>query len=406
MGAPDRVHDLLCVLRVALADRHDHAVVEHAGGRHVVVDDVRDQHPQERQEDPLGGLAQPVVLLRRLRRDDRVVDRVAPHRHALDVQHRERLDRRVETGVIAERPLGRPLPRLEVSLQHDLGLGRHLERHGAAVDHLDPLTPEEPGEQVLVDVARQRRAGRVADDGIAADRDGHRQSLSQPLGDRVVRGRVLVDLPVHTERVPRVLLQPVQAQVALAGLGVLGMGEPVVVEDAAVARPHLQPGQPVEVDLVAGEHDLLTRRGLHLPRRDRLELEHLAEAVADAGPADRQLGFDQRANPVADLVERLDAERHGHPLLGPEQVDRDGHLAAGRPLEEKRGATGPHGPRHDLADLQRRIDRHPDPAQLAGRLEGGEKALQIVERKSSRGHGHQCSARLRPKRPGGDHRHR
>ena len=94
-----------------------------------------------------------------LRRDDRVVDRVALHRHALDVQHRERLDRRVEAGVVAERPLGQPLARLDVALQHDLRVRRHLQRHGQAVDHLDPLAAQEAGEQVLVDVARQRRAG-------------------------------------------------------------------------------------------------------------------------------------------------------------------------------------------------------------------------------------------------------
>ena len=43
------------------------------------------------------------------------------------------------------------------------------------------------------------------------------------------------------------VLDGVEAEVALAGLRVLGVGQPEVVEDAAVAGPHLQAGQPVQV---------------------------------------------------------------------------------------------------------------------------------------------------------------
>ncbi len=52
------------------------------------------------------------------------------------------------------------------------------------------------------------------------------------------------------------------------------------------------------------------------------------------------------------------------------------------PLEQQRRAAGPHGAGDDLADLQRRVDRHGDPAQLAGRLQRGEEALQIVDRET------------------------
>ncbi len=389
VGAPDGVHHLLCVLRVALTDRHDQTVVEDAGGRHVVVDDVRDQDLGEWQEDPLGGLAQAVILLRRLRRDDRVVNRVLAHGHALDVQHRERLDRGVVTGVVTERALRHPLPRLQIALQDHLRVRRDLQRDGHAVDHLDPLAAEETGEQVLVDVAGQWGARGVADHRVGADRDRHRQTLPQPLGDRVVRGRVLVDLPVHAERVPRMLLQAVEAQVALAGLRVLGVGQPEVVEDPAVTGPDLQAGQPAQVHLVTLEHDLLAGRGLHLPRRDRLELQHLGDALADPGPADRQLRLGQRTDPLPDLVQRLHAERHRHPLLGAEQVDRDRHLTARRLLEQQRRATGADSTGHHLADLQRRVHRDGDPAQLTGLLQRGEEALQIGIGKPTGRHAHQ-----------------
>ena len=90
---PDRVHDLLGVAGERLADRDDHAVVERAGDGQVVVDDLGHAHPDRRQEDPLGRLAEPGVLGRRLADDDRRVDRVAPHRHRRHVEDRERLRR-------------------------------------------------------------------------------------------------------------------------------------------------------------------------------------------------------------------------------------------------------------------------------------------------------------------------
>ena len=62
--APDRVHHLARVAGERLADRDDHAVVEGAGDGEVVVDDLRHGHAHGRQEDPLGRLPEPGVLLR------------------------------------------------------------------------------------------------------------------------------------------------------------------------------------------------------------------------------------------------------------------------------------------------------------------------------------------------------
>ncbi len=62
----------------------------------------------------------------------------------VDVQERERLDRRVEAGVVAERALGQPLARLDPALEDDLRVRRHLQRHGEAVDHLHPLARRNP----------------------------------------------------------------------------------------------------------------------------------------------------------------------------------------------------------------------------------------------------------------------
>ena len=116
------MHHLARVAGIRLADRDDRAVVERARDRQVVVDDLGHGHPDRRQEDPLGRLAEPRVLLRRLADDDRRVDRVAAHRHRGDVEDGERLGRRVVAGVVAERPLVGEVALLDVALEHDLGV--------------------------------------------------------------------------------------------------------------------------------------------------------------------------------------------------------------------------------------------------------------------------------------------
>ena len=154
---PDGVHDLLCLAGEGLADRDDRAVVERAGDRQVVVDDLRHGHPHGRQEDPLGRLAEPGVLGRRLPDDDRRIDRVATHRHRRDVEDGKRLGRRVVAGVVAEGALDSLVARLDVALEDDLGVGRHLEVDGLRLDELDGIAAQKTGEHQLVDVLRQGR---------------------------------------------------------------------------------------------------------------------------------------------------------------------------------------------------------------------------------------------------------
>jgi len=283
--------------------------------------------------------------------------------------------------------LRQPLPRLQVALQHDLGGRGHLERHAETVDHLHPLAAQEAGEQVLVDVGGERGARDVADHRVAADGDRHRQPLAEPLRHRVVGGGVLVDLPVHPQGVVGVLLEPVEPEVAFAGLGVLGVGEPVVVEDAAVPRPHLQTGQPVEVDVRPPVDHLLAGRRPDLLRRQGLELHQLAQTLADAGPAHRQFGLDQLGDPVGDLGQRLDPERHRHPAFGAEQVDRHRHLTPGGALEQQRGTVRPDRPGHHLGDLQGRVHRHRHPAQFTRALQCVEERPEIVVREATNSHG-------------------
>ena len=153
---PEPVHHLADLPRVALLHRHDDEVVEDALGRHVHVDDLRQHHPDDRQEQALRRLAEPVVLHGRPPHDDRRVDRVAAARHRGQVEDGVGVGERVVARVVAERPLDARLRGVAVALEDDLRVGRHLEVDRPALHHLDALPADPAGEQDLVEARRER----------------------------------------------------------------------------------------------------------------------------------------------------------------------------------------------------------------------------------------------------------
>ena len=232
---PDRVHHLLGMAGERLADRDDHAVVERARDREVVVDDLRQGHLDRRQEDPLGRLAEPGVLRRRLPDDDGRVDRVLSHRHSAQPEDRELLGRRVVARVVAERALCAHVVARNVPFEDDLGVRRYLEVDRLAAHELDRLAPQEPGEHELVDVVRERCARRVRRHRVEPDRDRHRDP--PVLGGEQIRPPVLVHLPVHEGRPTVDHLHPVHADVADTRLRVLRDDGRKRDERRRVARP-------------------------------------------------------------------------------------------------------------------------------------------------------------------------
>jgi hypothetical protein len=188
-----------------------------------------------------------------------------------------------------------------------------------------------------------------------------------------------------------VLLQPVQPEVALAGLRMPGVGQAEVVEHSPVVGPRVQTGQAAQIDVSSLVDLVLTGRGLHPLRGDGLELHQLAQPFADAGPADRQFGPHEFADAGADLVEVVDSQRHRHPLRRAEQVDRHRHVAPGRPLEQQRLALRPDGARDDLAQFEGRVHRDADAVQFTGAFERAEKVLEILIGKATR-HGPQSAS--------------
>ena len=118
--------------------------------------------------------------------------------------------------MITERPLQTPLGGIDVTLEHDLRLGRHLEIDGLAGDHGHPGAAQPAREHHLVDAGRQGRRAGVDRDRIAAEGDGDLHRLALLLRDPLVLGRALVRLPVHPEGPLVVDLQAVHADVARA----------------------------------------------------------------------------------------------------------------------------------------------------------------------------------------------
>ena len=304
------------------------------------VHDLRNREPQQRQENPLGRMAQVIVLHRRA-----ADDRVRPHgvvaqRHGGDVHFGIVVRERVKAGVVAERPLEHQLvARVDVPFDDDLGFGGDFEvgRHGFGQPHRLPA--QESGEQKLVDRRRQRRRSRVDAGRIAAqrDRDGHR--LPALRHHAPVRGAHLVALPVHRQLVFAEDLDAVHPHIPDSRLRIPRNDSTERDVWPAVLGPADRRRELREVDVGVLEDRILARRS-----SDRLgrELRHLREARQQREFAEQPLGNlegEQLRNARAYLVEAVDAEGERHAPLRTEQVDRHGmaglRTAAQRRMREQ-----------------------------------------------------------------------
>ena len=375
------MHHLLRMAGERLADRDDAAVVEGARDGKVVVDDLRDGHADRGQEDPLRGLAEPRVLLRRLADHDRRIDRIAAHGQRRQVEDGEPLGRRVVAGVVAERPLVGQLVLRDVALEDDLRVRGHVDCDRLRADELDRLAAEEAGEHQLVDVLRQRGARGVRRDRIRAERDG---DLDLPVRREIVGAAVLVDLPVHRRRARPELLHAVHADVTHAGARIVGDHGRKRDERRGVIRPALLDRQQVERRGVALEHDLLARRAANRLRprvRDRLQLLQAAHLLDE--PL-RRLHLEHVAELLGDRVERRRIERHRHPPLRSELVDQQRPVGALDVLEEQRRPAALDDAVVDLRDLELGIDLGGDAHELALALEQGDPLAQVTRRSHRR----------------------
>ena len=334
--------------------------MKRAGVRDVVVDNLGERHADGREEDSLGRLAKPEVLARRRANDDRRIDRIAARRDCRDVHDWKIIDRRVIARVVSKRALGLRLAPHAIALNDDLRIGRDLQVDGLALDHINRLISQPASNHVLVDVLGQRHRTRVRRNRIGSER---KRDFHAPLAFAMIGSGVLVHLPMQTELILAVLLEPIHADVAAASNGILRdhVGERHV--RPTIVRPLELDRQEVEIrlgpdDLLAGTrtHDLGTRIRNAFEAAERLHL--VLESLW-------RLEVEQLGDLVANRIELVAAERQQHPTLRAELVDQkwdfrslDVAAQQGRTATLER-AVG------DLRDLEIRVDLLGDLDELA-----------------------------------------
>ena len=185
------------------------------------------------------GFADRSILLRRLADDARKVHRIAPVRHRPQTENRERRGVRIVAEMVAERALHgaarraalRPRARTRPSAGAQAFTTRRARRAGVGAPRSQAANAQ------LVDALGQRGHGRDQKAGVGADGDRHRQRLPAALGHVMVEAAALLDLPVHAGLGGAVQMHAIEAEIALAGLGIGGEHEAEGDEAPAVAGP-------------------------------------------------------------------------------------------------------------------------------------------------------------------------
>jgi len=300
-----------------------------------------------------------------------------------DAEDGEIVRRRVEAGVIAERPFETPLAQVYIALDDDLSVGRGLNVLGDALDEGHRLAAQPARQQVLVNAGRQRGRSAPRLRRVAAEGDGAGNALLL-VGTRfaLVIGAPLVPLPVHAQRAPVELLQAVHAHIARAGHRIAGDDLRQGDVRPTVVRPAGKDRQQIERRILGDDH-FLARRAADAarPQADAAQRgQHLAPALDQRAHALRQARIDQLAQPATQVFEIVHAQGQGHAPRRAEGIDQHGHGAAGHILEEQRLVLRVRplaDPIGDLGDLQVGAHRRADAHQFAFRFQAREKVAQI-----------------------------
>ncbi len=125
--------------------------------------------------------------------------------------------------MVAERPLHpQRRRRIDVALDHDIGVRRHLDIDGYPLDKRDAFLAQEPGKQNLIDLVRQGRRGRVNHGRVAAQADRQLQSAGRFFLPLIMTRAHFVQVPMHTGRARIKDLHSIQADVSRAFNGIFG----------------------------------------------------------------------------------------------------------------------------------------------------------------------------------------
>ena len=195
-------------------------------------------------------------------------------------------------------------------------------------------SPRKPaGDRHLVD-AERRAIARAGDlERMRADGDRDRQRLLALEGALREQPHVVGRDDVDAGEALFLDDEAVDAAVE-AELGVVGDHHARGDHRPAVVDRRHRDRQLVEIDVVADERHLAGRRGVDVPRRDRLG--------------------DRRRELVLDLAEGLAAHRHGGALFRADDAGDHRHVVADHLVEKERG-LGLIDQRRDVADVDRLV---------------------------------------------------
>ncbi len=203
---------------VRLADLDVEVVAADAADGEVHVQHVGKAALQMREQRGLArDRAQQQVL--HLGRHDGVVDRVAPVRDGLDLDHLAVLTRAVVPRELAEGALGLANAGQDAALDHDLAVGRHPHFARQALDHLQGCAVQRAGNFKFVGIDRRDGLGGQQRERVDADHHRHVERL-------VARFGLVVESPKvprqHEDRhaLLRMHLDAVDRHVLYAGRGV------------------------------------------------------------------------------------------------------------------------------------------------------------------------------------------
>ena len=209
-------------------------------GRKRHVDYFREVHLEDRQEGPDACLTHIEILHGWDTYDRARVDRLLAVSDSRHMENGIVIHRRVKTRVITKGPLRTRLSGLHISLDHEITLGRHLQRLGHAFHEIDRLLTGESGKENLVNAVRERCRSSQSEGRITPEADGDRHLLAALVVALPMAGSDLVDLPMHPGSLTIVDLDAVHADITLPGIGIFCINRRQGDEPAAILRPALQ----------------------------------------------------------------------------------------------------------------------------------------------------------------------
>src|SRR5882724_3299922 len=284
----------------------------------------------------------------------------------------------IKTSVIAEGTLGPHFIQINVALQHDLRIGRHLQIIRLAGHHLHRLAPQKTREHHLVQIRRDRQHAGERRRRISTNRHCNGDTplrVCGPCPSKMLRAMFL-SLPVHSSRPLVVDLHPVHSHVALSRFWILGKYEWKRDKASAVLRPAFQNWKIEKIDVAYLLNDFLAGPGFYAPWEERPQFRQLGKHLDFVKEPLRRFHFQETSDALRDFVQLLHLKRQGHSPHTAKSVDQQGHARTLGFFKQQCGTytlrSAAFVPRHALRhfrDLEYGVYFHPNPLQLALFLE-------------------------------------